>query len=133
VTVTAVANNANATITGDGDIDVSSGEGTATVVVTAEDGTTTETYTINFTVITGIHNAQEQSMSVYPTVTSQHFNVDFAGNQGLITVFDLTGKQILQKTISSNVETVYLENEGMYLFKLENEKGTRVVKVVKLK
>jgi len=133
VTVTAVANNANATITGAGDIDVSSGEGTATVVVTAEDGTTTETYTISFTVITGIHDAQQQSMSVYPTVTSGHFNVDFAGNPGVITVFDLTGKHILQKTASSDIEAVYLEEEGMYLFRLENERGTSVVKVVKLK
>ena len=133
VTVTAVANNANATITGDGVVDVSSGTGTATVVVTAEDGITTATYTINFTVITGIHDARQQSMYVYPTVTSGHFNVDFAGNPGVITVFDLTGKQILQKTASADIETVYLEDEGMYLFRLYNEKGTSVVKVVKLK
>ncbi|MDF1572017.1 MAG: cadherin-like beta sandwich domain-containing protein [Bacteroidales bacterium] len=133
VTVTATANDANAAVAGDGDIDVSSGAGTATVVVTAEDGTTTATYTINFTVITGIHDAQQQSMSVYPTVTSGHFNVDFAGNPGVINIFDLTGKHILQKTASSDIESVYLEDEGMYIFRLENERGSRVVKVVKLK
>lgn len=133
VTVTATTNDANATVTGDGVIDVSSGSGTATVVVTAEDGTTTETYTINFTVITGIHNAQQQSMSVYPTVTSGHFNIDFAGNPGVVTVYDLTGKHILKKTASSDIETIYLESEGMYLFRLESEGASRVVKVVKLK
>lgn len=133
VTVTALANDANATVTGDGAIDVSSGSGTATVVVTAEDGTTMETYTINFTVITGINEAQQQSMTVYPTVSSEYFNVDFAGNPGMITIFDLTGKQVMQKVASSDIETIYLEDEGVYLFRLENKYATRVVKVVKLR
>ena len=50
VTVAATSTDPNATVTGAGDVDVSSGSGTATIVVTAEDGTTTKSYTINFTV-----------------------------------------------------------------------------------
>ena len=50
VTVTAVPDDENSTVTGDGAIDVSSGSATATIVVTAEDGTTTLTYTIEITV-----------------------------------------------------------------------------------
>ena len=48
--VSATVTDNNATTSGTGDVDVSSGTGTATIVVTAEDGTTQETYTINFTV-----------------------------------------------------------------------------------
>lgn len=133
VTATALTNNANATVTGDGAIDVSSGSGTATIVVTAEDGTTTQTYTINFTVITGVEDMPQQSMFVYPTVTNGHFNIDFAGKPGSVTVFDLTGKTVLKIKASSDIETIYLENEGMYIFRLENENGSRTVKVVKMK
>ena len=51
VNVTAVKNHAAATITsGDGAIDMSGGSTSTDVLVTAEDGTTTLTYTINFTV-----------------------------------------------------------------------------------
>ncbi len=46
----ATSTEANANISGVGTIDVSSGSATVDVVVTAEDQTTTKTYTINFTV-----------------------------------------------------------------------------------
>lgn len=50
VVVGATPNDTNATVTGTGTVDVSSGSGIANLVVTAEDGQTTRTYTINFTV-----------------------------------------------------------------------------------
>lgn len=50
VDVTATPNNVSETLTGVGSVDVSSGSGTATIVVTAEDGITTQTYTIAITV-----------------------------------------------------------------------------------
>jgi len=46
----AETHDSGATVTGGGDIDVSSGSATATVVVTGEDGTTTRTITVSFTV-----------------------------------------------------------------------------------
>ncbi|MGC9342656.1 MAG: cadherin-like beta sandwich domain-containing protein [Bacteroidales bacterium] len=133
VTTTASTNEANATVTGDGAIDVSSGSGTSTIVVTAEDGTTTQTYTIEFTVIVGVGDMPQESILVYPTITSEHFNIDFAGKPGLVKVYDITGKLVLKIKARTDIETIYLQNEGMYIFRLENENGSRTVKVFKMK
>lgn len=50
VSVESVANIQDVKIEGDATIDVSSGSGVSTIVVTALDGTTTKTYTVNFSV-----------------------------------------------------------------------------------
>jgi hypothetical protein len=75
----------------------------------------------------------QESILVYPTITSEHVNVDFAGKPGSVTVYDITGKLVLKIKASSDIETIYLQNEGMYIFRLENENGSRTVKVVKMK
>lgn len=54
VTATAVPTMQGVAVTGDGTVDVSSGLGVSTIVVTAPDGVTTKTYTINYTVETGV-------------------------------------------------------------------------------
>lgn len=133
VTVTATPNDGNATVTGDGDIDVSSGAATASIVVTAADGTTMATYTIEFTVITGIEDDQGNSMKVFPTVSDGYFQVDFAGQPGMVRVFDLTGRQVLSKNADSSIETIYLDSPGVYLFRLENDKESITVRVLSVK
>jgi hypothetical protein len=133
VTVNATANDANAMVTGAGDVDVSSGSGTANVVVTAEDGTTTSTYTITITVLTSIEKANERAMFVYPTVSDGIFNIDFAGKPGIIKVYDLTGKLVLQRTAGSSLEKVQLEKAGVYLIRMESENQFRTVRVVSVK
>lgn len=64
VTVTATKNDAKASVAGDGAIDVSSGSGTANIIVTAEDGTTTKTYTVAITVEPGSSDATLSGISV---------------------------------------------------------------------
>jgi hypothetical protein len=130
VTVVATTNDGNATVTGDGEIDVSSGSATATVVVTAEDGTTTATYTVAFTVLTGIENDQGSSMRVYPTVSNGYFQVDFAGKPGMIRVFDLTGRQVVNRTADSSIETIHVDRPGIYLFRLDSENESITVRVI---
>lgn len=130
VTVTATANDPNATVTGAGDIDVSSGSGTATIVVTAEDGTTELTYTINFTVPTGIGEAQQKSMSVYPTLSNGTFNIEFTSNPGMITVYDLTGNKVLERNASSLIETIQIDKSGIFMIRLECGNEIQIVRVI---
>ncbi len=61
VTAVATPNMPGIAITGAGSVDVSSGTGVSTIVVTAPDGTTTKTYTINYTVTLGLA-VQEQNL-----------------------------------------------------------------------
>jgi hypothetical protein len=130
VTVTATANDPNADVTGAAAVDVSSGSGTATIVVTAEDGTTTETYTVELTVLVGIQDLDASFATVYPTISGEWFNIRFAGTPGTITVFDLTGQVILKRVATNSVETLSIPQSGIYLMKIENELNSKVVKVV---
>lgn len=133
VTVGATPTDPNASVAGTGDIDVSAGSGTIDVVVTAEDGTTSMTYSIEYTVSTGIEDAKLSSMFVYPTVSKGVFNVEFTGKPGVITVYNIAGTMVLKHHASSSVETIRIEREGIYLFRLESENETRTVKVVSIK
>lgn len=54
VTATAVPTMQGVAVTGAGTVDVSSGLGVSTIVVTAPDGVSTKTYTINYTVESGV-------------------------------------------------------------------------------
>lgn len=133
VTVSATPTDSNANISGDGDIDVSSGSATANVVVTAEDGSTTETYTIDITVLVNIEDMNLSSMKVYPTVSSGMFNIEFSGTPGSIEVLSMTGKTVLYKKAQNARETIQIENAGIYIVRLEAEGVSKMVKIIKTK
>ncbi|MFC0877204.1 cadherin-like beta sandwich domain-containing protein [Saccharicrinis sp. FJH2] len=131
VIVTATQNDNAATVEGDGTIDVSSGTGTATVIVTAENGELM-TYTVNITVKPdALDNNNINSIHVYPTITSRNFTVDFGGNPGIITIYDLSGKLFKQQIATSNKEIVTLSKTGIFLIKIESENGSKLFKIVR--
>ena len=134
VTVSATANDAGATVSGTGDVDVSSGSGTASVVVTGTDGMTMMTYTVEITVLpSGIEDSHMKQISVYPSVSNGIFHVDFAGDPGVITVFDLTGRVVQRRNATLSLETVTLDRPGIYLINLKNSNESRTVRVVSVK
>ena len=79
--------------------------GFTTVVVTAEDGETEQTYTINFSVATGIADNFSQANLVknYPNPFNSSTTIEFYVNQNdnvQITVCDIAGKIIAQNSQS---------------------------------
>jgi len=131
VTVTATPTDANATVAGDGDIDVSSGSGTANIVVTAQDGTTTQPYTVNFTV-TGIE-LNKLEASVYPNPTSGRVFLDVAnGGDFSVVVVDITGKAVLQQEFrnGNSIQEINLTNPGIYMLKIVKDDQILTEKVV---
>jgi hypothetical protein len=65
-----------AAVTGDGEIDVSSGSADAEVVVTAENGTTSQSYFIHFTVTpTNIRKIHEEGLALYPNPANSAFRI----------------------------------------------------------
>jgi len=134
VSVNATTNDANAIVAGIGAVDVSSGSGTASIVVTAEDGTTTMTYTVNITVDTntGVNDLESSSVAVYPTISSRGFHVAFDGvKNGIITVYNLYGQVISQRVTTSTIENINVPNAGIYLIKVQAGGTNKVVKVLK--
>jgi hypothetical protein len=129
VTATPMDENADVEITGDGNIDLSSGSATVLLTVTAEDGSTTKVYTLNIVKSSGVENIQESEMTVYPTISNGSFNIVFSQIPGSITVFNLTGNVVMQKTILNLTEEISL-NSGVYFIKLETDRASKIVKVI---
>jgi hypothetical protein len=80
-------------------------------------------------VFVGIKNLRLKA-SVYPTVSNGIFNVEFEGKPGTITVYSITGSKVLTRKASSSMETINLNQEGVYLFRVETEEEIQTVRVV---
>jgi hypothetical protein len=69
ISIAAVTSHAGARISGTGSKELSEGANTISIVVTAEDGTTTKTYTVTITrqpLNTGVEDAQQAKVALYP-------------------------------------------------------------------
>ncbi len=84
---------------------------------------------------TGISDKEinEASILVYPTYSSGDFTVKTSGNKGMITVYNMVGKLVLQRMIESSEQKVTLQSEGMYLMRVESEGVAKTFKVFKTK
>lgn len=105
--------------------------GTTSVVVTAEDGTTKKTYSVNFELETSVEAPESFRVNVYPTVSDGTFRVVTSGGLYTISVYDISGIKVLQKTGEANEQIITVKNAGMYIVKVESEGASRVFKVFK--
>lgn len=94
VTPTVVASADGQTITGAGTVDVSSGSGTSTIVVKSIDGTVTNTYTINYTVLAS-------SPFAVSSYTKDSAGVDFMLTKGILRI-NVCNDKIIQVSYSLN-------------------------------
>jgi hypothetical protein len=131
VTATTAHPLANVDITNDGTIDVSTGSGTATILVTAENGSATMTYTVDFTVLPeGIEEASASTIRVYPTVSNRWFNVE-TQEAGMIRVYDISGRMISSQEMIGNVARIEISEAGIYLLDIRTDSQRKVVRVVR--
>lgn len=127
-TVTATTTDAGATTS---ITDATSVPGTTTVTVTAEDGTSTATYTINFSWGTGVKNAGESLISVLPTMSANNFTVQTQGGSSIISMYDLTGKLVNKINTNAAQISISAPRPGMFILVVENEKTVKTFKVIK--
>lgn len=134
--VTAATNdvNADALIT-----DAISLPGTTTILVTAEDGTTEETYSINFTVATAIESLDfDRNISLYPNPTNGVIQIAFENitqSQCKIEVYNSIGSIVYNEELSKVNETIHkidLSNfsKGMYFVKISTSKESCVKNLI---
>ncbi len=96
----------NGTETGDGTIDLTSGSATATVEVTAEDGSTTETYTINLTVYVPSTDATLSDLAIDGTTIT--------GFETGVTTYDV---EMLYETTSVVVSATQTDENASVVIK----------------
>lgn len=105
--------------------------GATTVVVTAEDGTTQLTYTVEFTVTSGINGVKDDVLSVYPNPAIDVVHVKTNAAISQIEVVDLNGKVLLQSKTSGyegTINTTALSN-GIYFLRIETTQGVTTKKI----
>ena len=80
---------------------------------------------------TSVSNIENGQISVYPTYSSAGFTVETYGANGFISVYNVLGKQVAQQIIESKLETITIQERGMYLIKVECEDTSKTFKVFK--
>lgn len=79
-------------------------------------------------------NLDLKSFKIYPNPTSSTFNIEFNGRvEGNMRVLDMTGKQMLQRSISARLEKVNLSKApaGIYFVQISTSQGVETLKLVK--
>lgn len=104
--------------------------GTTTVVVTAADGTKV-TYSIEFKVKVAVNGFDTAAIKVFPTVTNSSFTVQTEGGESLISVYDITGSKVSEQRSTSAKTLVNVEQNGMYLLKVENNQQVKTFRIIK--
>jgi hypothetical protein len=124
ITITATAGDAKASLVGDGAKTVTVGDNVFNIVVTAEDGTTTETYTVTVKRADFVSIKDVQSGVHYQVVNR---SIEVTGAEGIITLTNLTG---LSKKFASkgNVTNVPVSAAGVYVLTINNISYKVVVK-----
>ncbi len=135
VMVTATPTDPGAGVAGDGSVDVSSGSGKSTVVVTAVDGVTTQTYTIDFTVLVGVDQNELEKVSFYYNSFSDQLKINNASRVELVEIYSLTGTLLstepLHNQESMEINTSKLSN-GLYVVRMKlSEEGMHTGKFIK--
>jgi hypothetical protein len=106
--------------------DASAVPGTTIVEVTAQDGETTATYEVNFTVETGILVSKVESISLYPNPAGEKVFIESDSRILSVCVKDLTGRTIIhQNGLNQTRIDLDLNNvmKGTYLIHITDEKG----------
>ena len=133
-TVTATATDANASVV---ITDATALPGSTSVTVTAEDGTTEQVYTINFTVAVGINSPiSEYGITVYPNpsngmfyleikdLTNEHINIEILSAEGKLVYKDEFIYNDREKIDISSLPT------GMYIIKIVNDKKVTIDQII---
>lgn len=132
VVVTAVAKHDGVTVSGDGVIDVSSGSGTANIQVL--EGTVSQTYTIEFTVLVGVDEESMENVRLFYNATNDEVVFENHGSNYLleqVEIFNLNG-QLMRKSgmkqsgERTTISTNDLDEGGMYLVRGSYSNGKTV-------
>ena len=113
--------------------DFSSGE--LKYTVTAEDGTTTQGWTVKVTkaVATSIfENKIESACRVYPTIFKNKLSVEVNSHEKvLVAIYNSTGQLVLETFVNGTVQKINTSslNEGMYFLKLND--NSEIIKIIK--
>jgi hypothetical protein len=95
--------------------------GTATILVTAQDSAFTKTYTVNFSLPTGIKDDIESQLRI--SMQDQKISIRSAGDISYLQVSDIQGKLVFNRKVDSTETSVDTDTwkSGVYIFKISTQ------------
>jgi hypothetical protein len=97
--------------------------GVSTIEVTAEDGTIV-TYTVNFTIATGIYIPRDEKFSIYPNPAQSFIIINLTNDEhASIEIFNTAGNLVLKQMVESANQVIDISNlnQGTYLLRFTSE------------
>ena len=94
------------------------------------------TQTVDVSTCTGIQEASNSSITIYPNPTNGNFYIDFKSNtidNASIEVYDAIGKLVLTEKISNSLVSLSLDQftKGIYSVKIKNNGTYYVTRIIK--
>jgi len=103
--------------------------GSVIVTVRAEDLSTTNSYTVNLTLYTGIDDSFAQSIQIFPNPTSGMVFINGV-DDAEISVYDISGKLIINNSvIDGNTIDLSSQSNGIYLIKIRKDGAIATKKI----
>lgn len=134
--VTVVTNDENAvvTVTDATDLGGTEAERTTTVLITAEDGVTTKTYQVIFTVAVGIADQTSVAIEIYPVPARNILHLQNVESIHELRIVSITGSVIdiykLSGENSTELHISHLES-GLYFLKMSGDTSTQIIRFIK--
>lgn len=109
---------------------------TAPVVYTvvAEDGTTTQDWTVTVSVLPGVHEGLQANVSVYPNPTNGNFFIEGNIASGsMANVLDVTGKVVVSVEITNQKQNINMSafESGIYFIEVVSGTQKAMFKIIK--
>jgi len=101
--------------------------GTTNVVVTAEDGTTTQTYSVEFTLATSVVNSSFENVKMYVSNDMLRIETDQEFVNGTLEVYDMTGSRLMVKQLTGNVSNFAINAEGAIIVRLTDFSANQTI------
>jgi hypothetical protein len=134
VTATPAEANASVVITPAASLTGDAAARTTTVAVTSHDKSTSKTYSIVFSVATGIEENLSGRFTIYPVPARTDITVTDIDDVKFIEIYDVTGKRLITEICESDYEkTIPVSHlaRGVYFIRFTTQQGTVMKRFVK--
>jgi len=87
-----------------------------------------QTVTVTLTMIIGFDNNEYGSIDIYPNPSADYVNLQLNVEQGSVSVYNITGKQVIDQVISSDLVRLNFADlgSGTYFMKVQNVEGSLI-------
>lgn len=86
------------------------------------------TFTVEMTL--DISDESTQQILIYPNPADSHFIVSGMQSTAILNIYNITGQRIMDKMVVNNELVIFNIEAGLYLIKIETDKGTTVKRLI---